>query len=239
MMSKNRLAIIAVIMILLLAVIPTALGATPSKTSHYQDTAWRNFVISQNEKTTADFNDLSIAIKDNDYKEIYSAAHRVFIDEGISLEKSKKYNVSPRLKNVKAEYERASSDFKMAGKYYMAAANKLKGGDITGRDTEYKSAVAYSNSGVKHLNNLVKYLDGSSSKTPQKSQSNSDSNSISNTPKTTNTGSGSIIANSNTKVYHNAGCRYVSTIKPEHLTYFNNRQEAEADGYRACKVCGG
>lgn len=168
-MLKNRLAIISVMVIFLLATSPTVLCATPSKTSQYQDTAWSNFVISQNEKTTSDFNDLSVAIENNDYKEIYNAAHRVFIDEGISLEKSKKYNVSPKLKYPKVEFESASSNFKLAGKYYMDAADKLKVGDITGRNTAYKSAVAYSNSGIKHLDNLVKYLDNGSNNTPQTS----------------------------------------------------------------------
>ncbi|MGB9941248.1 MBL fold metallo-hydrolase [Methanosarcina sp.] len=59
------------------------------------------------------------------------------------------------------------------------------------------------------------------------------------TSNTINANSGSIIGNSNTNVYHNAGCRYVPTIKPEHLTYFDSRKEAEAADYRACKVCGG
>ncbi len=59
------------------------------------------------------------------------------------------------------------------------------------------------------------------------------------TSSTINANSGSIIANSKTHVYHNAGCRYVEKIKPEHLTYFNSRKEAEAADYRACKVCGG
>jgi hypothetical protein len=53
-----------------------------------------------------------------------------------------------------------------------------------------------------------------------------------------NTG-GTVYASSESNKYHSAGCRYVSKIKPEHLITFNSRQEAEAAGYSACKVCGG
>ena len=40
-------------------------------------------------------------------------------------------------------------------------------------------------------------------------------------------------------VYHSAGCQFVKRIKPENLITFNSQKEAEAAGYRACKVCGG
>lgn len=48
-----------------------------------------------------------------------------------------------------------------------------------------------------------------------------------------------IYASSKSDVYHAAGCKYVKRIKPENLITFKNRKEAEAAGYRACKVCGG
>lgn len=245
-MSKNRLAPIAVMMILLLAIIPTALGATPSK---YQDEEWLDFYIAQSPQIVLDLNHISAALDGDDYNKLYAAGHRLLIDAGANLKKSKGFKVSPEFKKVKLEYEFSASDHMTAGKYFMVAANKQNAGDIIGSNKALKSAVSYINSCSKHLNNLDKYLDIYTGKSTA-SQSNSDSssksktrqsnsNSISNTPSIANTGSGSIVGNSNTKVYHNAGCRYVSTIKPEHLHYFKTRKEAESTGYRACKVCGG
>lgn len=54
----------------------------------------------------------------------------------------------------------------------------------------------------------------------------------------TNTG-GTLYASSESNKYHSAGCRYVEKIKPEYLITFKSRQDAEAKGYTACKVCGG
>lgn len=59
------------------------------------------------------------------------------------------------------------------------------------------------------------------------------------TKTTTNTNNELIYASSKSDVYHDASCRYVSRIKPENLITFKSRKEAEAAGYRACKVCGG
>jgi hypothetical protein len=56
--------------------------------------------------------------------------------------------------------------------------------------------------------------------------------------KITDTG-GTVYASSESNKYHSAGCRYVPKIKPEHLITFKSREEAEAEGYTACKICGG
>jgi hypothetical protein len=59
------------------------------------------------------------------------------------------------------------------------------------------------------------------------------------TKSVTNTDNELIYASSKSEIYHAASCRYVSRIKPENLITFKSRKEAEAAGYRACKVCGG
>ena len=66
----------------------------------------------------------------------------------------------------------------------------------------------------------------------------SDSPSIT-TSNTIDTNSGLLYASSESDVYHAAWCSYVKRIKPENLITFNSVQEAEANGYRACKKCGG
>lgn len=66
----------------------------------------------------------------------------------------------------------------------------------------------------------------------------SDSPSIT-TSNTIDTNSGLLYASSESDVYHAAWCGYVKRIKPENLITFNSVQEAEANGYRACKKCGG
>ena len=157
--------------------------------------------------------------------------------------------MSPELKKAKAEAELSFSDEMTAGKFLMTAAKKQKVGDVNGQNSALKSAVYYLNSCAKHSDNLVKYLNIYNGKSEtSKSKSNtgdsktgeSKSNTVSNTPTRPNTDNAVIIANSNTKVYHAPGCRYVPEIHTEHLvTTFKSRKEAEAAGYRACKVCGG
>ena len=43
--------------------------------------------------------------------------------------------------------------------------------------------------------------------------------------------------NTNSKIYHNSSCRYYTCKKC--AAVFNSPQEAQNQGYRACKVCGG
>jgi hypothetical protein len=59
------------------------------------------------------------------------------------------------------------------------------------------------------------------------------------TSDTNNTDNELIYASSKSDVYHAERCRYVERIKPENFITFKSRKEAEAAGYRACKVCGG
>jgi hypothetical protein len=101
---------------------------------------------------------VSTAAKKNNYEELYNAGKRLQVDIGKFLVQSKKYKVSPKLKNAKSEYEYALADFKLVGKYTMDLANKLKTKDINGMSGAYKNFIKYSNSGIKHLNKCSKYL---------------------------------------------------------------------------------
>jgi hypothetical protein len=156
-MTKNRSTIIFVMIIFLLALIPTTLGAT-SSTSKYQDAQWLKLVISQSKQFISDLEKVSTAAKQNNYEELYNAGKRLQVDTGKFLLQSKKYKVSPKLKNAKSEYEYALADFKLVGKYTMDLANKLKTKDINGMNVAYKNFTKYNNSGIKHLNKCSKYL---------------------------------------------------------------------------------
>lgn len=48
---------------------------------------------------------------------------------------------------------------------------------------------------------------------------------------------GKYVGNKDSKVFHNADCQHVKTIKTENLVYFQSKEEALSKGYRACKVC--
>jgi hypothetical protein len=78
-MSKNRLAIIFVMMIFLLAITPTALGAPPSQTSQYQDVKWMEFYNAQSSPIISDLNDISAALDANDYNKVYDGSHRLSV----------------------------------------------------------------------------------------------------------------------------------------------------------------
>lgn len=95
-------------------------------------------------------------------------------------------------------------------------------------------------------NNVSNYKNSKSITT---TTSDTNKNSVSNnknsksttttTSDTNNADNELVYASSKSDVYHAAGCKYVKRIKPENLITFKNRKEAEAAGYRACKVCGG
>jgi hypothetical protein len=53
------------------------------------------------------------------------------------------------------------------------------------------------------------------------------------------TDSSFIYGNSNTHVYHAASCYKIQEMDPSHIVKFKSRADAEAEGYRACKICGG
>jgi len=85
----------------------------------YQDAQWLKLVISQSKQLTSDLEKVSTAAKQNNYGELYNAGKRLQVDIGKFLVQSKKYKVSPKLKNAKSEYEYALADFKLVGKYTM------------------------------------------------------------------------------------------------------------------------
>jgi competence protein ComEC len=48
---------------------------------------------------------------------------------------------------------------------------------------------------------------------------------------------GKYVGSINSNVYHYPSCRYVEQIHPENLVWFASAAEAQAKGYRPCKVC--
>lgn len=48
---------------------------------------------------------------------------------------------------------------------------------------------------------------------------------------------GLYVGNSDSKIYHYAGCSSAERISSEHRVLFSSKEEAEAAGYRACKRC--
>ncbi len=46
-----------------------------------------------------------------------------------------------------------------------------------------------------------------------------------------------IIANTNTRKYHERNCRYIKKIKPENIIGFLTTIDAINNGYEACSVC--
>lgn len=52
---------------------------------------------------------------------------------------------------------------------------------------------------------------------------------------TTSTDSKLLYASSKSDVYHSTGYKYVQRIKPENLTTFSSRKDAQKAGYRACQ----
>ena len=60
---------------------------------------------------------------------------------------------------------------------------------------------------------------------PAKTQVTTSDSKTTKTSDTTDTNSGSIIASSNIDKYHNAGCRYIPEIHPEHLTSLTVKQK--------------
>jgi hypothetical protein len=53
------------------------------------------------------------------------------------------------------------------------------------------------------------------------------------------TDSSLVYGNSNTHVYHAAGCYEIQKMNPDHIVTFKSRADAEAASYRPCKKCGG
>jgi hypothetical protein len=157
-MSKNRLAIIFVMMIFLLAMTPTALGTAPSQTPHYQDVEWLNFYNSQSERIISDLNDMNAALKAYDYNKLREASKSLIDDAQSFLKKSKGFKVSPGLKNVKEECELSESYHVKAGKYSLAGVNKQQAGDIPGRKKAFLSAASCLDSSTEHINKMQKYV---------------------------------------------------------------------------------
>ncbi len=49
---------------------------------------------------------------------------------------------------------------------------------------------------------------------------------------------GYFVGNRASKIYHSHDCRYVERMLPRNEVVFETREEAEAQGYRRCEVCG-
>ena len=86
MMSKNRSLIILIMMIFLLATIPTSLGATPSKD---QDVKWLKLYIAQAPQIISDLNGITKAANEKDYNKLYDGGHSLLVDAGGLLKSSK------------------------------------------------------------------------------------------------------------------------------------------------------
>jgi hypothetical protein len=156
--SKNRLTTVCIMLIFLLAIIPTALGATPSKTVQFQDDEWFNFYIIHEPLIVPHLDNIAAAIEEEDYNKLYDESQGLSIDSEASLKKSKEFKVSPELRNAKEEYEFSQSDNLMIAKYFMIAANKQNAGDIAGRKSACMSAVTYIESASTHSDNMMNYL---------------------------------------------------------------------------------
>lgn len=50
-------------------------------------------------------------------------------------------------------------------------------------------------------------------------------------------GNAGVVGSVTAKKYHRPDCRFAKRIKPENLVYFKSSEEAESQGYVACKVC--
>ncbi|OIO85543.1 MAG: hypothetical protein AUK32_06985 [Candidatus Aquicultor secundus] len=57
------------------------------------------------------------------------------------------------------------------------------------------------------------------------------------TPNTTAAPAGEFAGSVKSNVYHYPSCSYVDRINPENLIWFSSAEDAQAKGYRACKVC--
>ncbi len=139
-----------------------------------------------------------------------------------------------------------------------AQATTLDSKTTTTSDTNKKNSIsnyekskftATTTSDTNKKNSISNYEKSKSTATTKLDTNNTNNDSVSNyeesksttttTLDTNNTDNELIYASSKSDVYHAAGCRYVERIKPENLITFKSRKEAEAAGYRACKVCGG
>ena len=60
---------------------------------------------------------------------------------------------------------------------------------------------------------------------------------ITNTENNANQSGTAYVGNSNTMKFHRPSCSSVPTISPDHLVYFNNRNDAINAGYEPCKRC--
>lgn len=87
----------------------------------------------------------------------------------------------------------------------------------------------YSWTGTTNYNPVSK-SKSSNSKPTSVSKSTSSSSSSSSS-------GGSYVANSNTGVFHYAGCRYVARMNEGNKVFYSSSAAAKAGGYRACLVC--
>jgi hypothetical protein len=211
--------------------------------SLYQDTEWANSAVNKIKLLSNDKDNLASAISNNNLEDMQAFATIIQTDSISALELSQPYIVSPSLLPTEEKYEAALSCFNQAGYYAAVGAINLKNGSTEQGHQDVENAIYYTNLGNASLSDVTGLVFNLSTPTVfiikgpysiTTAYSSPNSNTI-----TVNANYELCIASSESNVYHSASCRYVAQIKQEHIKYFESRQEAEAAGYRACKVCGG
>jgi hypothetical protein len=162
--SKNRVAIIFVLTVFLLAMTTPVLGATPSKTSKYEDAKWLKMLVSTYEPILKDFDDLSAALNPVNFGALGNAAKNLINHSQAFLKKSKGMKVSPQLKNAKTEAETGASYCVKAGKQIVTAVSKINKGDTAGAGKALLSAGDYLDSATEHDRKATKYIKTYNSK---------------------------------------------------------------------------
>ncbi|KKG10463.1 hypothetical protein [Methanosarcina sp. 2.H.A.1B.4] len=107
----------------------------------------------------SDFESISNATDNNDYKSLENAGNKLEADALMKLEESQKYQLSSSslFQYVKSEYESALLDFVQLGKYYSLASIKMQDGDVTGANVDLQTAQTYQNLAGEHMQNIVAY----------------------------------------------------------------------------------
>lgn len=211
--------------------------------SLYQDTAWANSAVNKIKLLSNDKDNLASSISSNNLQDMQTFATIIQTDSISALELSQPYIVSPSLLPTEEKYETALSNFNQAGYYAAVGVINLKNGSTEHGHQDIENAIYYINIGNASLSDVtglvfnlstptVFIIKGPYSMTTAYSSPNS--NTI-----TANANYELCIASSKSNVYHNPKCYHVLAIKTENLITFQNRQDAEAAGYRACKDCGG
>jgi hypothetical protein len=234
----------------------TSTQTPTSETSKYQDEQWLTSYENYVHKVANDMDKISTASSKGDFYVVSRHSDSLDDDSRKALDESNSYSVSPDLQNIKEEYQALMVDSNNASIFTRTLVKDFTYGNM--EDTKvckdeigkYTKSFDQHASAIRHLLVVSNYEDfvlklEKSNNYPQDSASETlstpSSTSVyypSQTSSSTNTDE-LCYASSKSDVYHSADCRYVSRIKSQNLIVFQNRQEAEAAGYRPCKVCGG